>query len=194
MGRSKLSLELGGATFLERAVAAAAGASRIGRCFVVVRPEDADLVARMIGPASRTPSAIPIEPVLNALAAEGQSASIRLAAARVAEDASCEAVIFSVVDQPFLTPEVFDALAEAWTSGAGQILVASYGGQRGNPALFDRQFFLELQEITGDVGGREVIRRHPDAVVEIPMPDPSAGMDVDTWEEYLDAQARLDRR
>lgn len=185
MGRSKLSLELGGATFLERAVRAATMARQVGRCIVVVRPEDATLVS------GREGGGTPVELLLNDEAAEGQSASIRLAAARLAEDPDCEAVIFSVVDQPFLTSEVFDTLAQAWMNGVGQILVASYGGQRGNPALFGRSYFGELQALAGDVGGREVIRCHPDAMAEIPMPDPAAGVDVDTWEEYVDAQARL---
>ena len=40
MGRSKLDLELGGRTFLQRAVDAASGAAGVEHCLVVVRPED----------------------------------------------------------------------------------------------------------------------------------------------------------
>src|SRR5207244_942606 len=155
---SKLTLDLGGKTFLQRAVDAAQSASRLARILVVVRPEDKALVPA--GP----------EVLLNPEAAMGQSASIRLAAAVLGEDPACEAVIFSVVDQPLLQPEVFDTLAEAWSAGQGEILVSSYGGQRGSPVLFARRFLDELQQISGDIGGREVMRQHPDLVAEVEMP------------------------
>jgi molybdenum cofactor cytidylyltransferase len=173
MGRSKLTLELEGKTFLQRAVEAAQDAHGVGRLLVVVQPEDEGLVPS--GPAV----------VLNPEAALGQSASIRLAAAALAADPGCEAVIFSVVDQPLLQPEVFDTLAQAWAAGRGEILVSSYAGQRGSPVLFARRFLDELQQISGDIGGREVMRRHPELVAEVEMPDPRVGQDVDTWEEYL---------
>ncbi len=203
MGRSKLSLELGGRTFLQRAIDAASNARGVDRCLVVVRPEDQSLVlgepppqplpqfwgrGRGAGDLGREPA---LEVVLNPHAAEGQSASIRLAAERLAADPGCEAAVFAVVDQPFLTPEVFERLVAAWRAGEGVILVSTYDGQRGNPVLFARRFFPELCQITGDVGGRDVIRRYPEAVREVAMPDPAAGQDVDTWEELLDAQRRV---
>jgi molybdenum cofactor cytidylyltransferase len=130
-----------------------------------------------------------ITPLANPDAADGQSAAIRLATAALAADPAVEAVIFSVVDQPFLTPVVFATLAQAWTSGEGEILVSTYGGRRGNPVLFGRRFFAELQALAGDVGGREVLRAHPEKVREIAMPDPAAGQDVDTWEDLQAARA-----
>jgi molybdenum cofactor cytidylyltransferase len=175
MGRSKLHLEIGGRTFLQRAIGAATGACGIERCLVVVRPDDE---LRAAGPGS------PVEVVPNPLADEGQSASIRLAVERLAEDATCEAAIFAVVDQPFLTSDVFERLIASWQAGAGKILVSSYDGQRGNPVLFARRFFGELTQLAGDVGGRDVLRAHPEAVHEVAMPDQAAGQDVDTWEDY----------
>ena len=114
MGRSKLILELDGRTFLQRAIDAVSHARGIGRCLVVVRPEDA---SKAPGPKSQV--GLTVEPLLNPHAAEGQSASIRLAAERLALDAGCEAAVFAVVDQPFLTPEVFERLVAAWRDGEG---------------------------------------------------------------------------
>jgi len=203
MGRSKLDLELGGRTFLHRAIDAASGAKGVDRCLVVVRPEDEDKAGGAIphgdSPALNPrslPAGLPastnvaplVEFLLNPSAADGQSASIRLAVQRLAEDRGVEGAIFSVVDQPLLTPAVFDALIEASRQNPDSICVSSYAGQRGNPALFPRRFFSELMELTGDVGGRDVIRRHPDDVREVAMADPNAGRDVDTWEDYLEAQ------
>ena len=189
MGQSKLALELGGITFLDRAIAAAAGASRIGRCLVVLRPEDVHLVGSP--PPQPSPSrgegASSVEIVPNEHASEGQSASIRLATERLLGDPDCKAIIFSVVDQPFLTSSVFDLLSSAAEESPGQILVSTYAGQRGSPVLFPRHYFPDLLALEGDVGGREIMRRHPEAVREIAMPDSDAGRDVDTWEDYLQA-------
>ncbi len=195
MGRSKLDLELGGRTFLQRAIDAAAGATGIGRCLVVVRPEDESRVtsagAGFTSPRSGANSELgarssraQVEVELNQQADQGQSASIRLATERLTADTQIEAVIFSVVDQPFLTPTIFESLIAAWTARHEAICVSSYAGQRGNPALFPRAYFEELIALRGDVGGREVMRRHPDAVHEVPMSDAVAGRDIDTWNEY----------
>ena len=45
MGRSKLDLELGTRTFLQRVLAAASGTRGVGRCLLVVGPEDKDSAA-----------------------------------------------------------------------------------------------------------------------------------------------------
>jgi len=50
---------------------------------------------------------------------------------------------------------------------------------------------MSPRELSGDVGGRGRIRPHPDALREVAMPDPDAGQDVDTWEDYLAAEERL---
>jgi molybdenum cofactor cytidylyltransferase len=191
MGRSKLTLELGGATFLQRAIRAASEAEQIGRRLIVVRPEDARLVDESLDGYSGGKL---IETVSNPFAADGQSASVRLAAELLAGDPDSEAVIYAVVDQPFFNGAVFDTLARAFREGKDEILVSTYDGRWGNPVLFARRFFGELQQLTGDVGGREVVRRHMDNVGEIAMPDAQVGQDIDTWEDYEAAQKRLAER
>ncbi len=181
LGQSKLNLRVGGRTLLERALDTVSSVEEIGRRLVVLQPESLMFLnrARYAG----------IEPLVNPRAAEGQSAAIRLATGVLADDPAIEAIIFSVVDQPFLSPAVFAALAASWTNGKGEILVSTYDGRRGNPVLFGRRFFAELQQLTGDVGGREILRSHPESVREVAMPDPAAGQDIDTWEDLRAAQA-----
>lgn len=198
MGRSKLTLKIGGRTLLQRALDAALSARGIDRCLVVLRPEDVSRAPRVesrVEEGRRSDSKLEtrnsklrMEVLQNFHAAEGQSAGIRLAAERLAADPECEAAIFSVVDQPFLGPEVFEALVHGWRAGQSDILVSAYDGQRGNPVLFARRFFPELAQLKGDVGGREVLAQYPEAVAEVAMPDPKAGWDVDTWDDFLAAQ------
>jgi molybdenum cofactor cytidylyltransferase len=184
LGQSKLTLAVGGRTLLNRALDAVSGAESIGRRLVVLQPADLRLLDRSGYPA--------VDLLANPHAAEGQSAAIRLATTQLAADSGLEAIVFAVVDQPFLQSAVFDSLAQAWADGAGEILVSSYDGRRGNPVLFGRRFFSQLQALQGDVGGREILRAHPDAVREVAMPDPAAGQDVDTWEDFQAARVRAD--
>jgi molybdenum cofactor cytidylyltransferase len=59
-----------------------------------------------------------------------------------------------------------------------------YRGQRGNPVLFDRALFAELQGVEGDRGGRAVITRHEADLVGVEVDDDAVLSDIDTPEDY----------
>ena len=42
----------------------------------------------------------------------------------------------------------------------GMILVSAHENRMGNPVLWDRAYFSELEELSGDVGGRAVMEKH----------------------------------
>ena len=42
----------------------------------------------------------------------------------------------------------------------GMILASAHGNRTGNPVLWDREYFSELEKLLGDVGGRAVIEKH----------------------------------
>jgi CTP:molybdopterin cytidylyltransferase MocA len=65
---------------------------------------------------------------------------------------------------------------------------ASIDGTPGHPAIFPRDLWPELAQVMGDEGGRSVLRRHPDRVRVVPLPDQMATLDLDTpedWAAYL---------
>jgi len=62
------------------------------------------------------------------------------------------------------------------------ICLPTWWDRRGNPVLFARRFFAEIQAISGDMGARELIGDYPDLVCEVPMPDDAVLTDVDTPE------------
>ena len=43
--------------------------------------------------------------------------------------------------------------------------------------------------LTGDVGGRKVLKAHPEAVVYVPVEDAREGMDLDDEIRYKEAEA-----
>ena len=52
-------------------------------------------------------------------------------------------------------------------------------GRRGNPVLFSRVHFPALSALTGDRGGKAVIRANPGAVKEVAVADPGIHLDFD---------------
>lgn len=117
----------------------------------------------------------------NGLFAEGLSTS--LGAGLLAVPADCEAAVVCLGDMPRISPAVIDRLISAYNPVEGRaICVPTRNGKRGNPVLFDRQFFSEVLEIGGDVGARHLIGQHEDLVAEVPIDDDAIFLDVDTPE------------
>jgi len=52
----------------------------------------------------------------------------------------------------------------------------------------------ELMQLTGDVGGRAVIARHPDRVLELPVDCEGVVIDVDSWDSYHLATEKFRRK
>ena len=85
-------------------------------------------------------------------------------------------------------PRVSATTVQAVVNGYSQrkelgICLPSYGGRRGHPVLFGRDFFEEIQSLSGDQGARELLRRHHERVLEIPLEDPGILQDVDRPED-----------
>ena len=113
---------------------------------------------------------------------EGMSTSLRIGLAATPKDV--DGAIILLGDQPLVTPEIINTMIAESTNTPDAIIAASYQGQRGNPVLFPRQYFGELEAITGDEGGRSVLARYPNRVRLLEINDALAGFDVDTPEEY----------
>jgi molybdenum cofactor cytidylyltransferase len=59
--------------------------------------------------------------------------------------------------------------------------------------VWSRRFFHELATLEGDVGARHLIGRYPEAVVEMPVADRAALIDVDTPEALNRVKAEIER-
>lgn len=57
-------------------------------------------------------------------------------------------------------------------------------GQPGHPTILPHDLWPELAKITGDEGGRSVLKRHVDRVRHVPLPGNMAVLDLDTPEEW----------
>ncbi|HEV8253709.1 MAG TPA: NTP transferase domain-containing protein [Vicinamibacteria bacterium] len=171
MGRPKMVLPLGDRTVLAAAVQPHLDAG-VGRVVVVLGDRSAEVMAK---------AGITADPrlraVVNAEWAEGMSSSIRRG---LAEAADAEAVLIALGDEPGLAAERIRRLIGAWRPGV-PLVVPVQEGRAGHPVLFDRRLFGELAALTGDVGAREVVRRHWGAAATIEA-GPLA--DLDTEADY----------
>ena len=73
-------------------------------------------------------------------------------------------VLFMVCDQPYLRAETIERMLEEGLAHPQAIVCASQGGRRGNPVLWDTCYMSDLLSLTGDVGGRQIIKKYPEMV------------------------------
>jgi molybdenum cofactor cytidylyltransferase len=107
--------------------------------------------------------------------AAGQSRSVATGVA-TARKRGWDGAVFALGDMPFVDPESVDALVDAYERNRGTVLAPAYDGTRGNPVLFDRRYFDALSDLTGDRGGRQIVRQEGTLV---PVDDPGVRQDVD---------------
>ena len=120
--------------------------------------------------------------------AEGLSSSLRAGLAALPPDIDGALVLLG--DMPRVTAGHIDRLIAAFNPVEGRaICVPTFNGKRGNPVLFARALFADIQSVTGDVGARHLIGQHGDEVAEVAMDDEAIFVDVDT----PDALERLRR-
>jgi molybdenum cofactor cytidylyltransferase len=120
--------------------------------------------------------------------AEGLSTSLRAGIASVPEDADGALILLG--DMPEIPAVLIARMLAAFAPAEGRaICVATADGKRGNPVLWGRQFFAEIEQVNGDSGAKHLIGAHDGFVCEVEA-DGVVFYDVDTPE----ALAALKRR
>ncbi len=122
--------------------------------------------------------------------AEGLSASLKAGIAAVPEE--CAAAIVCLGDMPLVTGRMIDRLLSAYDPDEGRLIVLpTYRGKQGNPMLWDREFFPEIMDVSGDSGARFLVGQHIEAVAEVEMADDAVLRDFDTTESLSTLPQRL---
>jgi molybdenum cofactor cytidylyltransferase len=110
----------------------------------------------------------------------GMASSLRTGLAALPADT--DAVVVVLGDMPFVSAAHIDRLIAAFDPLRGNIVVPMKDGRRGNPIVWPRAFFKEMQQVQGDVGARELLQRHADRVDVVAFDDDAIFADVDTPE------------
>lgn len=169
-GTNKLLADVGGTPLVARAVDAAL-ASQADTVIVVTGHQGEAVAAALAGK--------PVRFVHNPHFADGLSASLRVGLAAVPADA--DAVVVCLGDMPRVAAGVIDRLIAAFNPLEGRaICVPTTHGKQGNPVLWDRGYFTEMADLTGDSGAKRLIGQHADQLCEVPVDDAGVLYDVDT--------------
>lgn len=119
---------------------------------------------------------------------EGQGGSV--AAGAGALDPKSRAALFIQGDQPFLDPLILRQLLEE--ASPPKIVVPVSGGRRTSPVVFGSCFYPELSALRGETGGRQIMAREEEAVIDLVFDgDFPSGLDLDTAEDYKEALKKL---
>lgn len=95
-------------------------------------------------------------------------------------------------DMPLVTARQMDRLIAAFNPLEGRrIVVPSHEGRRGNPVLWGRDFFGELEALRGDQGGKPLLEAHAEWVVEVDAGSDTVHRDFDVPGDLEDATAHL---
>jgi molybdenum cofactor cytidylyltransferase len=172
--RNKLLMDVGGRPMVRR-VAETLLDSRVREVIAVLGCDSALVAAALAG--------LPLRIVVNDEYASGQMSSVR---AGIATIANCPAgIVVALADQPGLEPADIDFLVDAFLAlPEPKILVPTYGGQRGNPIVLPGAQRHALEAGGVNFGCRNLIERHPEAVVRIEAPNPHYVQDIDTPAAY----------
>lgn len=106
----------------------------------------------------------------------GQSRSAVLG---VMNGGECDGYLFFTGDMPFLTRDTVEKVVLKFYQFPDSIIIPKYGNKNGNPVIFPAKLKGELLALTGDAGGRRVIKNHPESVVYVEIEDDIQGMDMD---------------
>ena len=110
--------------------------------------------------------------------AAGLSASLK--AGMRAVPANCDGAVVLLGDMPEIAPSLIDRMIAAFSPADGRsICVAVHEHRRGNPVLWARRFFGEIEKLSGDVGAKDLIASHQDLVCDIEA-DGTVLRDIDT--------------
>ena len=182
MGRPKQTLDVEGVPMLER-VLLTFRRSKVGRVVVVIGAHAEEVRSRV-----RFADEVIVE---NPKFDEGMSGSLKLGLRNVGE---ADAAFVALGDQPFVQPETVDRMVAAYEKTRACIVIPTYRGTRGNPVLFDRSIFPQIEGIRGDVGAKSVVRRNASEVLEVDVRDIGVLADIDTPSDLADAVGVRKRR
>jgi molybdenum cofactor cytidylyltransferase len=179
MGSPKQLLELDGAPLLFRAVEAALAADAWP--VVVVLGAHADRIRPAL-------AKVPVLIAENAAWAEGMASSVRAGIATLRQfSRALDAALVALCDQPAFSADIIRQLVAAQCRSGRSIVAAHYSGRHAAPALFLREHFSALAELTGEEGARALLNAQPERIASVDLP--ALALDLDTPEDYAAARA-----
>jgi molybdenum cofactor cytidylyltransferase len=190
MGRPKLDLAIGGETILSRSLRNLL-AAELDRVLVVVA-SGGEARSELLEPYEPHNHDERVEVVVNPSSSnDGLASSLRRGLERLPE--KTRIVLVALADKPLVKPETIRTLLATFDEAGARIAHPVYRGEQGHPVLFVAELVEELLTLAGDRGGKSLLARHREEVLEIEVEDPGVCFDIDTPEDYERARRAISR-
>ncbi len=173
MGKLKQLMPFGKSTILEQAIDNLL--SSVVDETIVVLGHKAEEIEKAI-------AAKPIKIIVNPNYGKGMSTSIIAGLKLISVQA--QAVMLALGDQPLVDSQTINRLIGEFSRHDKGIAVPTYKGKRGHPVILAIKYKAELLKLKGDIGAREIIKHHPDDVLEVAVASESVISDIDTRDDY----------
>jgi molybdenum cofactor cytidylyltransferase len=177
MKTDKLAISVNGRTVLDR-VLDAATSSTLAEIHLVTSSR---LAKSIESPRAHI--------IINPTPEAGMSSSLRLGIASLSDTISGAMILLG--DQPLITSIVIDMLLTKFDENPNNIILPLKNGRRTTPVIFPEEFFPELAEVTGDQGGRTVLKNHQDRILGVEMSSYYNDLDIDRPEDLSRLEAIL---
>ncbi|UCG54755.1 MAG: nucleotidyltransferase family protein, partial [Dehalococcoidia bacterium] len=113
---------------------------------------------------------------------QGMSTSLICGLKHVNQQA--QRIMVALSDQPLIDTKTYNKLIrESFNSDFG-IVVPVYRSKRGNPIIFNISYKDELLQLKGDIGGRELLSRHTDDILEVAVDCEGIHINLNTIDDY----------
>ena len=143
----------------------------------------------MAGAIKDTLSGLSVRFIYNSAYEEGLSTSVAAGINALPQKATTAMILLG--DMPFIgASQINEILAKHNPSQNQLIGVSTHMGRKGNPVLWDRTFFSDLQNLTGDIGGKPLLMQNEAVIYSVEIGD-VARSDLDTRESLENAGAKF---
>jgi len=176
MGQPKMLLPFGEKTIIENVIAAVLE-SKIENILIVLGANQ-----EIINDKIRD---LPIWTVFNPDFQQGMLSSVKVGFKALPQDAIAALVLLG--DQPSVSPSVIDRISEAFFTSEKSIVVPVFKNQRGHPVLIAAKFRDEIQNLSLNVGLRQLLHDHPEEILEVSIADENVLQDIDNVLDYKNA-------
>ena len=125
-----------------------------------------------------------VEFVHNHVYQTGQASSVVRGIERLSEQYDC--ALIGLADMPFVTSDLINRLIKSHkllSKPEVRITMPIIDGRRANPVIWGRAFFDELQAISGDEGGRQILSAYLSAVNGVSWDKTEVTEDIDLPED-----------
>ena len=173
MDKPKQLMPFGQSTIVEQAIDNLLG-STVDEIIVVVGHMEEEVIKAIAGR--------PVKLAINLQYQQGMSTSIIAGLNLI--DSQAQAFMLALGDQPLINSQTINSLVKEYCNHDKGVAIPTYMGRRGHPVIFAIRYKEKLLRLTGDVGGRRIIKEHAEDVLEVDVNCEGICIDFDTMDAY----------